>query len=57
MGMPFSHLEERVYDFRCVEAWSMVIPYNGRPTKRYYQGGGTHGVCALCGIHQRVSAG
>lgn len=33
MGMPFSHLEERVYDFRCVEAWSMVIPYNGRPLK------------------------
>ena len=31
MGMPFSHLEERIYDFRCVEAWSMVIPYNGRP--------------------------
>ena len=30
MGMPFSHLEERIYDFRCVEAWSMVIPYNGR---------------------------
>ncbi len=33
MGMPFSHLEERVYDFRCAEAWSMVIPYNGRPLK------------------------
>ncbi len=33
MGMPFSHLEERVYDFRCVEAWSMVIPYNGRPLR------------------------
>ena len=29
MGMPFSHLEERIYDFRCVEAWSMVIPWNG----------------------------
>ena len=33
MGMPFSQLEERVYDFRCVEAWSMVIPYNGRPLR------------------------
>ena len=33
MGMPFSQLEERIYDFRCVEAWSMVIPYNGRPLK------------------------
>ena len=31
MGRPFSQLEERIYDFRCVEAWSMVIPYNGRP--------------------------
>ena len=31
MGLPFSQLEERIYDFRCVEAWSMVIPYNGRP--------------------------
>ena len=30
MGMPFSHLEERIYDFRCVETWSMVIPYNER---------------------------
>ena len=33
MGMPFNQLEERVYDFRCVEAWSMVIPYNGRPLR------------------------
>ena len=33
MGMPFSQLEERVYDFRCVEAWSMTIPYNGRPLR------------------------
>lgn len=31
MGLPFNQLEERIYDFRCVEAWSMVIPYNGRP--------------------------
>ena len=31
MGLPFSQLEERIYDFRCVEAWSMVFPYNGRP--------------------------
>jgi len=37
MGMPFSQLEERVYDFRCVEAWSMVIPYNGRPLRDILQ--------------------
>ena len=28
-GMPFSSLEERVYRMRCVERWSMVVPYNG----------------------------
>ena len=33
MGAPFNQLEERIYDFRCVEAWSMVIPYNGRPLR------------------------
>ncbi len=33
MGIPFNQLEERIYDFRCVEAWSMVIPYNGRPLR------------------------
>lgn len=27
-GMP---LEERVYRFRCVEAWSMVVPWSGFP--------------------------
>ena len=37
MGMPFSHLEERVYDFRCVEAWSMAIPYTGRPLRDILQ--------------------
>lgn len=29
-GMP---LEERVYRFRCVEAWSMVVPWIGFPLK------------------------
>ena len=24
-------LEERVYRFRCVEAWSMVVPWVGFP--------------------------
>jgi sulfoxide reductase catalytic subunit YedY len=26
-------LEERVYRFRCVEAWSMVVPWNGYPLR------------------------
>lgn len=28
-----SNLEERVYRFRCVEAWSMVVPWVGVPLK------------------------
>ncbi len=27
----FNHLEERIYRMRCVEAWSMVIPWVGVP--------------------------
>ena len=27
-------LEERVYRFRCVEAWAMVVPWLGFPMKR-----------------------
>ncbi|RMD92038.1 MAG: protein-methionine-sulfoxide reductase catalytic subunit MsrP [Calditrichaeota bacterium] len=27
-------LEERVYRFRCVEAWSMVVPWTGYPFKK-----------------------
>ena len=27
--IPFDHLQERVYRLRCVEAWSMVIPWIG----------------------------
>jgi sulfoxide reductase catalytic subunit YedY len=29
-----SPLEDRVYRFRCVEAWSMIIPWMGFPLKR-----------------------
>lgn len=29
-----SPLEERIYRMRCVEAWSMVIPWNGFPISR-----------------------
>ena len=27
-------VEERIYRFRCVEAWSMVVPWNGIPLKK-----------------------
>jgi methionine sulfoxide reductase catalytic subunit len=30
-------LEERIYRFRCVEAWSMVIPWVGFPLGRFLQ--------------------
>ncbi|RMH44978.1 MAG: protein-methionine-sulfoxide reductase catalytic subunit MsrP [Alphaproteobacteria bacterium] len=30
-GMP---IEERIYRFRCVEAWSMVVPWNGFELRR-----------------------
>ncbi len=30
-------LEERVYRFRCVEAWSMVVPWTGFPFKKLLQ--------------------
>src|SRR5262249_8718294 len=31
-------LEDRVYRFRCVEAWSMIIPWLGFPLKRLLHG-------------------
>src|SRR5262249_5515676 len=31
-------LEDRVYRFRCVEAWSMIIPWLGFPLKRFMDG-------------------
>jgi sulfoxide reductase catalytic subunit YedY len=31
---PVSEREERVYRLRCVEAWSMVIPWNGVPLRK-----------------------
>ncbi len=30
-------IEERVYRFRCVEAWSMVIPWVGFPMKKFIE--------------------
>ena len=29
--IPFTKLEERIYRFRCVEAWGMVVPWIGYP--------------------------
>src|SRR5690606_25356848 len=31
---PPAEVEERVYRLRCVEAWSMVIPWNGVPLRK-----------------------
>jgi sulfoxide reductase catalytic subunit YedY len=31
---PTNEAEERVYRMRCVEAWSMVIPWNGVPLRK-----------------------
>ena len=33
--MRFKPIEERVYRFRCVEAWSMVIPWDGYPLAEF----------------------
>lgn len=30
-GMPFSELQSKDFDFRCVEAWGMRVNYNGLP--------------------------
>lgn len=35
----FKHLrsEERIYRFRCVEAWSMTVPWTGFPMKKFLE--------------------
>jgi sulfoxide reductase catalytic subunit YedY len=33
--MKYRPLEDRTYRFRCVEAWSMVIPWNGYPLAEF----------------------
>jgi len=33
--MAFKPIEQRVYRFRCVEAWSMVIPWDGYPLAEF----------------------
>jgi sulfoxide reductase catalytic subunit YedY len=39
--------EERIYRFRCVEAWSMVIPWNGFELSRAAAPGRAAGQCPL----------
>jgi sulfoxide reductase catalytic subunit YedY len=33
--MKWAPIEERIYRMRCVEAWSMVIPWNGYPMSEF----------------------
>lgn len=35
-------LEERIYRFRCVEAWSMVVPWTGIPLRRILERAAPH---------------
>jgi len=41
-------LEERIYRFRCVETWSMVVPWVGFPLECSSEGGGSHRKCQVC---------
>ena len=33
--LKYRPIEDRTYRFRCVEAWSMVIPWNGYPLAEF----------------------
>ncbi len=47
-------LEQRIYRFRCVEAWSMVVPWDGFPLRKLMDRvgpGEAHGQCEVCQIH------
>jgi methionine sulfoxide reductase catalytic subunit len=48
-------LEERIYRFRCVEAWSMVIPWNGFELADLLNRGGRAGWRALCRLRNRAA--
>ena len=41
-------LEERVYRFRCVEAWAMVVPWIGFPMKELVNLGAAQIICEIC---------
>jgi methionine sulfoxide reductase catalytic subunit len=32
-----AHLEERLYRFRCIEAWAMAVPWTGIPFRRFVE--------------------
>jgi methionine sulfoxide reductase catalytic subunit len=40
--------EERIYRLRCVEAWSMVIPWNGFPLASLLKDGRADFRCKIC---------
>ena len=44
-------LEERIYSLRCVEAWSMVIPWIGYSLAALAQEGGADGAGQVRGVH------
>ena len=52
-------VEERIYRFRCVEAWSMVVPWMGVPLKKVLENKELQDlVTALgCGIGKHVDLG
>ena len=52
--MKLAPMEERVYRLRCVEGWSMVIPWIGFPLAAFAQAGAADGggqVCRVCHLH------
>ena len=42
--------EERIYRFRCVEAWAMVVPWNGFELKDILDKVGVQPGCQICGL-------
>ena len=55
--MKLAPLEERIYRHRCVEGWSMVIPWVGIPVERPDQAGGAAGQREVCRLPDRACAG
>ena len=49
--------EERIYRLRCVEAWSLVIPWVGFPISRLLQAGRTLFRCEICRVRNGNAAG
>lgn len=48
-------IEERIYRFRCVEAWSMVVPWNGFRTGGSSEYGGCAGRGEIRGLRNALS--